>query len=265
MDSAYIFKSYMAIMLPWIPLLLLVMLAKSPWFKGVFGEWLVKLSAWLFLNKAEYRAIHNVTLATADGSTQIDHIFVSRYGVFVVETKNFSGWIFGGEQQPIWTQKLYRNSYPFQNPLRQNYKHIKALEALLNLPMDKFHSVIVFAGGSEFKTPMPPQVTDASGYIRYIRSKQKLLLSAQDVETIVQAIQSGRLAPTAATARAHVRHLQAKHAAPPPAKTVNTPVCDRCGQPMVLRTAKNGLNAGRQFWGCSQYPKCRATQNISPD
>ncbi len=82
-------------------LLLLIALAvikgisQSPWVKGKIGELRVKLSAKFLLNASEYRAINNITIPTPDGTTQIDHIFVSRYGIFVVETKNFAGWIFG--------------------------------------------------------------------------------------------------------------------------------------------------------------------------
>ncbi len=38
--------------------------------------------------------------------------------------------------------------------------------------------------------------------------------------------------------------------------------CPRCGEPLILRTAKQGSNAGGQFWGCSTFPKCRHTQNL---
>ena len=41
-----------------------------------------------------------------------------------------------------------------------------------------------------------------------------------------------------------------------------TPVCPRCGKPMVVRTAKQGRNAGKDFLGCSDYPNCRYTKNI---
>ncbi|WP_374693676.1 nuclease-related domain-containing protein [Microbulbifer sp. TB1203] len=57
------------------------------------------------------------------------------------------GWIFGGEHQAQWMQRIYKKSFKFQNPLRQNYKHVKALEALLDVPADTIHSVVVFAGG----------------------------------------------------------------------------------------------------------------------
>ena len=193
----------------WIfPLLIATVIVKTPWFKGLFGEWLVRLSAQFLLDPKEYRSIHNVTLHTPDGTTQIDHIFVSRFGVFVVETKNYSGWIFGDEHQPMWTQKIFKKTNKFQNPLRQNYKHVKALEALLNRPPEQIHSVVVFVGGSEFKTKMPSNVTYAGGYISYIKSKTEVCLSLSEVEEVTTAIRIGRMTPSFATNREHVQNVK---------------------------------------------------------
>ena len=89
-----------------IPFFLVAAVIKSPWFKGKAGEAAVNLSARLFLDKTRYHLIKNVTLPTEDGTTQIDHIIVSPYGVFVVETKNMKGWIFGNAKQRYWTQKI---------------------------------------------------------------------------------------------------------------------------------------------------------------
>ena len=80
-----------------IPFVVLIAVLKSPWFKGVIGEFIVNVSAKLMLDKNEYHLIKNVTLPTEDGTTQIDHIIASVYGVFVVETKNMKGWIFGAK------------------------------------------------------------------------------------------------------------------------------------------------------------------------
>ncbi|WP_350617509.1 nuclease-related domain-containing protein, partial [Pseudomonas sp. HY7a-MNA-CIBAN-0227] len=78
---------------------------------------------------------NNVTLPLPNGgSTQIDHVIVSIYGIFVIETKNYKGWIFGNEKQRQWTQAFPNGrKYKFQNPLRQNYLHIKTLADLLEL------------------------------------------------------------------------------------------------------------------------------------
>lgn len=236
------------------PLLIASVVVKTPWFKGVFGEWLVRLSAKFLLDPKEYRAFHNVTLKTPDGTTQIDHIFVSRFGLFVVETKNYRGWIFGDESQPMWTQKIFKKTSKFQNPLRQNYRHVKALEALLNLPPEKIHSVVVFVGGSEFKTKMPANVTYAGGYISYIKSKTDVFLSLSAVEAVVTAISTGRMAPSLATHREHVQNLH-KRLDPEASRA-----CPKCGEKMVLRTTTSANLAGAKFWGCSAFPKCRMTQ-----
>lgn len=77
------------------PLLIGATLLRSPWFKGRLGEWLVKTKVRRKLPADTYHAFHDVTLADEAGSTQIDHLFVSPFGLFVVETKNYKGWIFG--------------------------------------------------------------------------------------------------------------------------------------------------------------------------
>jgi len=109
--------------------------------------------------------MHDLVLPTPDGTTQVDHVIVSRFGVFVIETKNMTGWIFGDERSRKWTQTLYRKKYPFQNPLRQNYKHVKAVESIAGLRSRCVHSVVVFVGGSKFKTPMPANVVYRRGLV----------------------------------------------------------------------------------------------------
>jgi restriction system protein len=239
-----------------IPLLIIVSTLKTPWFKGLFGEWLVKISAKYLLDKEIYHAIHNVTLETPDGTTQIDHVFVSQYGIFVVETKNYTGWIFGSEHQPTWTQKIYKTTNKFQNPLRQNYKHLKALEAALDISIDKLHSVIVFVGGNTFKTDMPANVTYAGGYIRYIKSFTSPVITDAELQKALSLIQTKRLKPSFKTNQEHVKNVQAR-LDPTAAK-----LCPKCGSDMLLRTTKSGDNAGKKFWGCSQFPKCRTIQNV---
>ncbi|MCD8476978.1 MAG: NERD domain-containing protein [Sulfurospirillum sp.] len=65
---------------------------RTPWMKGKIGELTINVATSLYLNKEEYTNIKNITLQLNDGSTtQIDHIIVSRYGVFVIETKNMKG------------------------------------------------------------------------------------------------------------------------------------------------------------------------------
>ncbi|TCS36412.1 NERD domain-containing protein [Reinekea marinisedimentorum] len=239
-----------------LPIMFIIGFFKTPWFKGQVGEALVRFAAKLRLPEETYQRIHNVTLPTPDGTTQIDHIFVSPFGIFVVETKNMKGWIFGNEKQAQWTQKIYKKSFKFQNPLRQNYKHVKALEAALDLPPETIHSVVVFTGESTFKTPMPANVTAGMGYIRYIKSFTKPVLNETQVTMAVSQIASGRLAPTLKTHRQHVQQLKTR------ADKNAERKCPKCGSSMVLRTVKRGENAGKEFWGCSGFPKCRVVQDI---
>ena len=243
-----------------IPIAILAGMLKSPWFKGVFGEFVVNLSAKLLLDKDKYHLIKNVTLPTENGSTQIDHIIVSEFGVFVVETKNMKGWIFGSPNQKIWTQKIYKYSRRFQNPLRQNYKHVKTLESLLGLNEQQVHSVIVFIGDSTFKTEMPENVTYGGGYAKYIKSKTVPVLTEAQVIEITSKIEKGRLAPSFKTTRNHIRHVKTIVAEK---EKRNAPSCPKCGSSMVLRKAKKGQNAGKEFWGCSNFPKCRGIANAT--
>ena len=191
-----------------IPFFLVAAVIKSPWFKGRAGEGVVNLSAKLFLDKTRYHLIKNVTLPTEDGTTQIDHIIVSRYGVFVVETKNLKGWIFGNAKQRYWTQRIFKYSQKFQNPLHQNYKHVKTLQSLLDLSDEQVFSVVVFVGDSTFKTPMPENVTHGGGYVRYIKAQTEQRLLDLEVQKVIETIESGRLAATLKNHRKHVAHVK---------------------------------------------------------
>src|SRR5437763_4468828 len=92
------------------------------------------------LNRDIYTRFEDVIVPTANGTTQIDHVVVSSFGVFVIETKNVSGWIFGRENDAKWTQVLPGKKRQFQNPLRQNYRHTRALADFLRLDHSVFHS-----------------------------------------------------------------------------------------------------------------------------
>ncbi|NOJ21031.1 nuclease-related domain-containing protein [Vibrio jasicida] len=240
-----------------VPLLLIVSVFKSRWLKGVFGEFLVNrlLSK---LPESDYTLIKDVTLPTNDGTTQVDHIVVSRYGIFVVETKNMKGWIFGSVRQKQWTQKIYRHSSKFQNPLHQNYKHIKALETLLGCREERLHSVIVFIGDSTFKTEMPPNVTYARGSIRYIQQFNDVVFSDNDYARLTESINQIKLKRGIITDLKHRKHVKEVVTS-----KASSNQCPRCSSEMVLRETKRGENIGKQFWGCSTFPKCRAVKQFN--
>ena len=242
-----------------VSLIILILIAaffRTPFAKGMVGEAMVNGLSFLFLDRRKYRLLRNVTLPLKDGgTTQIDHIIVSPYGIFVVETKNLKGWIFGDPKQKAWTLLLFKTKTKFQNPLHQNYKHIKALVSLLNLPEDHFYSLIVFMGECTFKTPMPENVVYPVGYIRYIKAKTDHRLSPDQVAAAVAAIKQARLAPTLTTHREHVRHVRR-------IVTERSQRCPRCGNALVERISKTGPSPGARFLGCAGYPGCRYTCEI---
>ena len=81
--------------------------------KGWEGELKTKILNRLFLDK-QYHVFNNVIVKTAHGSTQIDHVVVSQYGVFVIETKDKTGWIFGDRNQAQWTEDIFGKKYKLQ-------------------------------------------------------------------------------------------------------------------------------------------------------
>lgn len=178
-------------------------------FYGFFGEFAMNVTAKIALRKKNYKLLKNVTLPTSRGTTQIDHIIVSRYGIFVVETKTMTGWIYGSQRDKEWTQKFPGRTFKFQNPLRQNYGHIKELEKLLpDVSPDHFHGVISMCGEHVIKTVMPKEVTRGAWYVRYIKSFRKVVLTEEEVEKIVETIETTRLPPSRETDRQHIANVK---------------------------------------------------------
>lgn len=193
-----------------LPLLLLLAVFKSAIFKGWLGETLVRTKAARQLDSSIYRPFHDLIIPDSRGTTQLDHIYLSRFGIFVVETKHYRGWIYGSEQQARWTQVIYKQKHSFQNPLRQNYRHIKALSALLGLPENCFHSVIVFSGDYRFKTPMPANICDLANFSRYIENIRTPVLDEQQINTAAAILSSAEFTATSAKKRQHIRTLHTR-------------------------------------------------------
>lgn len=225
---------------------------KSPRVRGGVGESKVSRRLDLFLPGKSYVLFNDVTLPTTKSSAQIDHIVVSPFGVFVIETKNYSGWIFGNANSKQWTQVLYRKKYPLFNPLWQNAWHVKAVKRFLALPDKYVFSVVVFVGNAKIKTKrkLPSNVVYLRNLRSYIRSHREQLISAHEIDSITKKFEDHQagLIP-----RERVEHRS----------VVNTlPACPECGAKMVKRTATRGKYTGKKFWGCSGYPNCKGIRNI---
>lgn len=220
--------------------------------KGWFGEKKTAFSIWLSLDSKVYQRFHDLIVPSSNGSTQIDHLLVSPYGLFIVETKNKKGWIFGSGDQPKWTQTLFGKKYQFQNPLRQTFRQKKVLAEFLGLRESKIHDVVFFVGDCKFKTRLPDNVI-RSGLGRHIKRYKQPILTPEEVHRILFSLKS-HIATSSITKRDHVRSLKQRHS--------STTVCPRCGSALVERKAKKGPKAGSRFLGCEGYPRCRFTRRI---
>ncbi len=258
MEFVVILGAFLPAFLVLAVLTLILSFLNSPRFKGFAGEILVHISAKIHLNRDKYHILRNVMLPTPDGTTQIDHVIVSEYGVFVVETKNMKGWIFGGAHQRMWTQKIFKYTKKFQNPLHQNYKHVETLKSILELNDQQIFSVVVFVGSSTFKIEMPENVINGPGLIRFIKSKNEQVILNADVQLIISKIEAERLMPSKETTKSHIDYVKQIVE-----EKQNGKLCPQCGGPIVTRKVRKGVNSNEKFIGCSRYPECRGTAFIA--
>lgn len=156
--------------------------------------------------------LNNVTLPTADGTTQIDHILVADSGIFVIETKHYQGWIFGGPKESHWTQTIYRRKSRFPNPLRQNYGHIKTLQSLFTMPEDQFHSVVVFTGEAEFKTDLGSEVFHLANLMGFLNAERPAVFDDRKMAYIVGRIEMSRKRRSLETDEYHRNHVRSRMA-----------------------------------------------------
>ena len=179
--------------------------------KGDVGEQIVKVAVLSKLDAAQYRHFSNLIIPAPNGTTQIDNIVVSPFGVFVIEAKYFQGWIFGGAKQEKWTHTLSRfEKYAFPNPIRQNYGHIKALARLLRQPESRFHSVVVFAHRNcQLKTELPANVCLQHNFIEYIQGFTKNIVDDAALARIHAVLQQPEWQATEDKKAAHVERLKA--------------------------------------------------------
>ncbi len=178
------------------------------------GEELVAKAILANFEPPNYHLLNHVTLPLRDGTTQVDHVLVSRFGVFVIETKDYNGWIFANAKQPTWTQVMFMKRSRFQNPIFQNFRHVRALQDLLDfLPQEAIRSVVVFTGGAEFKTEVPAGVFDLPKLIDHIREYTTEVMSLNRLQFCVGRLETTRFAISKQTDVEHIQNLERRHGA----------------------------------------------------
>lgn len=218
---------------------------------GQFGEYLIDYALQSNGIEGERVVLTNLYLPMKGKTTEIDLLMLHEKGIFVIESKYYSGWIFGSEDQLKWTQ-CFRNGRKehFYNPVKQNRTHIRALAEYLSMPEEAFSSYVVFSERCTLKKV--PRYFDGDITVCHrhkmlclMRKRIKdapVVYSHADIERL-----AGLLRPltevTKEEKQQHIENLKTK--------------CPFCGQPLVMRNGRNGA-----FWGCSSYPKCRYTRPL---
>jgi hypothetical protein len=225
--------------------------------KGEIGEDIVS-GILQRLPAEDYIILNDITIKNRSGTSQIDHLVISSFGIFVIETKCYKGWLFGSEEGEKWTQALYTEKHQFYNPIQQNRGHIKALKYnLAKYPHIPYYPIIVLAGSCEFKTF--DQVKTTVVYPNDLRatilslSTQRFLTGSQvaDIREILQnvSIQGEEY---------RQQHIQnARNKAAIAENEIKAGTCPRCDGVLVERKGKYG-----RFMGCSNYPKCKFTAKL---
>ncbi len=228
---------------------------------GRYGEYLT-YKRLRYMEKAGARFLFNVYIPKANGETsEIDVLMICAKGIFVFESKNYSGWIFGSETQKTWyqTQPAGRgNSHKerFYNPIMQNRSHIKHLKHFLGeeIPM---HSIIVFSERCTLKGVEAPGddaivinrdnvASSVSGVWNQIPTE---VLDSDSIAAIYQ-----KLYPlTQVSENEKAQHIAAIH----------QEKCPYCHGDLVLRTAAKEAHAGKRFYGCANFPKCKFTKSVT--
>ncbi len=221
-----------------------------PILKGKFGEALVKLMIGKEKEGVQY-VINNVTISVGGKSSQIDHVVVNDRGITCIETKNYSGRIYGEENQQQWTQVLAygKSKHRLYNPLKQNWTHVKRLEEVLGKDYP-FHSLVVFVQ-SNTRYINARNVTGLWGIRRELNSVGNAgAMSPDEIRNAASEIRALKEA-NIVSASEHIQEIRQMK------EDIANNICPRCGGKLILRHGKHG-----DFYGCEKYPECKFTKSV---
>jgi len=182
--------------------------------KGVVGE--RKTRKILERLPETYKVINDLLLQTERGTSQIDHTVLSPHGIFVIETKNYWGWIFGDEHAEYWTQVTYGSKNRFYNPLRQNHGHVQTLKEVLGRSGDvPYYPVVVFDDGCVLKK------VNTTHPVIYQKQLMEFILDRKR-EAVLTEKEIDRLYVGLLAAHCHDREVRRQHAEVIRAKRLHT-------------------------------------------
>ena len=232
-------------------LLVLYVVLSIPSVKGKIGELRVSKRIKKVAKRYNGKVIDDVTIPGENGKTsQIDHILLTPYDIFVIETKNYAGRIYGEDNQDNWTQVLVygKSKHKLYNPVKQNATHIYRLKQIIDSSI-KLQSVIVFVNGNI--SYINSEYVYTLGDLKYLvnRNSKKHIDSSQ-IEDIYNKLMEYKNNPIVSK-KEHIEEIKKMKS------DIDNNICPRCGAKLILRASKTNNN---QFWGCSNYPNCKFTK-----
>lgn len=208
------------------------------------------------LPEEEYRVINNLLIKQGNKTTQIDHVVVSEYRIFVIETKHYRGWIYGDANREYWTQNIYGNKYDLWNPIHQNQGHVRALRRVLtDIPPGVFISIVTFSRQASLDIRNSENVIYWDELKKLICSYQRKLISTEQAQNAYDTLSAANI-DSKDNQKQHVRHVREQISKRE--ETIAKGRCPRCGGELVLRKGTYG-----PFYGCSNYPRCKFTHKLS--
>ena len=207
------------------------------------------------LPQVEYKIINNLLVNYKGKTTQIDHVIVSAYRIFVIETKFYQGQIYGGPIGEYWTQNIYGNKYQLWNPIRQNQVHVRVLCRMLpGIHPDMFIPIVAFSRQASVNCVDNKSVVYWDQIKEVIQSYQRKWLTAEQVQKTYDTLFAANI-DSKDNRKRHVKDVKKRIAQKE--ETIAKGRCPRCGGELMLRKGTYGL-----FYGCSNYPRCRFTHNL---
>lgn len=249
-----------------VGLFILLWRYNSPKYKGKEGEkWVHNI---LMALPNEYYVMDDVVLNTVRGTTQIDHIVISKYGVFVIETKNYRGNIYGNDDSKKWNQNIvtdvtyrkkwwktytYVTKHQFYNPVKQCLSHMyEVKKSLKEWPYLKIVPIVVFTGGADLSNiHSKNHVIYDNDLLVTIYSYKTIFLSNTDMQKIVERLTLLNVREYVDDTT-HVKNIREAKMAK--INKVSLGICPICGGNLVERRGNYGC-----FLGCSNYPNCTFT------
>ena len=177
----------------WLVPLALLLYVSSPRFRGDIAQTRVRRILASGLEKSKYTVLNDVTLPAGGGTVNIDHVVVSRFGIFLIKSQYVPGMVSGGEFQDRWKSRSMQRTRLFDNPLHPTHLQQQALERLLGMPANRFHPIAVLTGHKGFKRRPSDKVVEPERLIAYMRKKGQPVLSPEQAAQALLAISNSRL------------------------------------------------------------------------